>query len=167
MENLQLVKQNNSFTEEKFDHVINSIMLACAVEVPMTIIAGILPNLEFFGRKGTLMFGYGFTAFFAGLIYLYPTKIEVLSCFYKAAISFPFNTILIYTSEVFPTHMKVTALGLSNFFCRFGGFSNPFLIEILFRFDPILPFLALSGFGALGFVFSFMLPYETLGRKIF
>jgi putative MFS transporter len=160
-------KDSKSISEEKFDHIMNSIIISCVFEIPTTIIAGIIPNLESMGRKGTLIFGYIFTALVAFLMYLYPNRLDILSCFYKSVISFPFNTILIYTSEAFPTHLKVTALGLSNFFCRFGGFTNPFIIELLFKINPLMPFLGLSILGALGFVISMMLPYETLGRKIF
>jgi hypothetical protein len=158
---------DNLMTEEKYSEVITSIIFSCLIEVPMTILCAFLPNMKCLGRVGSLKIGYLLVTIFAFLCYFFPEHITVFSCLYKASCSIPFNVILIYTSEIFPTHLKVTALGLSNFFCRFGGFTCPFIIEILFKYSPMLPFVALGLLGLIGLIVTYMLPYETLGMKNF
>lgn len=158
---------DNLMTEEKYSDVINSIILSCLIEVPMTVLCAFLPNMKSLGRVGSLKLGYFLVTIFAFLCYFFPENITIFSCLYKASCSIPFNTILIYTSEIFPTHLKVTALGMSNFFCRFGGFTCPFIIEILFKCSPMLPFIALGFFSLIALVITYMLPYETLGMKNF
>lgn len=74
-----------------------------------------------------------------------------------------FVTVYLFTSEVFPTVVRNSAMGIASVFGRFGGFIAPFVVDIDVEWISIVIFSALAFFAA---VLCCFLP-ETKGIVLF
>jgi hypothetical protein len=167
LEEVQTVKtiKYNTLTADQYDEIIGDIIMSCVFEIPSDIINGFLPNISYLGRLGAIQIGYATSILFSILCFVIPSQMPLYASLLKAAINISFNILYIYTAEAYPTYMRATALGVCNFFCRFGGFTCPFFNEILFRNNPLLPYIGFFLSSILGMIMTFALPFETLGRN--
>ncbi|XP_068129000.1 putative transporter SVOPL isoform X2 [Hyperolius riggenbachi] len=91
--------------------------------------------------------------------------IGILFCL-RALVSANFNTIYIYTAEVYPTVMRAIGMGTSGSLCRIGAMAAPFIAQVLLSASIVG---ALCLFAAVCFicaVSAFTLPIETKGRAL-
>jgi putative MFS transporter len=159
--------QGENITGDKYSNVIYSLKMTCLFEIPVILITPIFLNHKSIGRIGTIYIGFGMCTIFTLLCYFSPGNITFYASVYKAMNEFPFDAINIYTSEIFPTHIKAIALGLSEFFSRFGGFIAPFVVEALYQSNILLPFLSFGVVSLIGVLMALNLPHESLGIKNF
>jgi MFS family permease len=163
----KLKPSNIVMNSEKYNQIINDIMLGCALEIPVTLVNAIIPNIKSIGRVGTLKIGFSLNLILSLMSYYFQSYTIIISSILKALVGLSFNSISIFTSEAFPTYLKVTALGLSNVFCRLGGVATPFVDEFLLQYSIYSPFLGFSLASLIGLIIAFLLPFETLGKEIF
>lgn len=74
-----------------------------------------------------------------------------------------FVQVYLYTSEIFPTVIRNSAMGFASVFARFGGFIAPFVVNIGVEWASILIFSSLAFCGA---ILCYFLP-ETKGMALF
>ena len=160
----QSVKKN-VLTSDQYDEIIGDIIMSCIFEIPSDIANAFLPNISYLGRLGAINLGYATSMLFSIMCFLVPSQMPLYASLLKATINISFNILYIYTAEAFPTYMRATALGVCNFFCRFGGFTCPFFNEILFIKNPLYPYIGFFVTSLLGMIMTFALPFETLGRN--
>jgi len=167
LEKVQMIKtvKNTQITSQQYDEIIGDIIMSCVFEIPSDIVNGFVPNISFLGRLGAINIGYAFSILFSLMCYVFPKQMPLYASLLKATINTSFNILYIYTAEAYPTYMRATAIGVCNFFCRFGGFTCPFLNELLFRSNPLYPFIGFFVTSILGMLMTLALPFETFGRN--
>ena len=74
-----------------------------------------------------------------------------------------YNTISLWTFEVYPTVIRSQGINFAEFFGRVGACLAPFLTSVLQDADPNLPFFIMSGFSLIGALAVLVLP-EMLGK---
>ena len=151
----ELAKEKNENlvkTTNKYDIIISQVMLSCIFEIPSDILTGILPNIKGFGRLGTILLGFVGTFILSFLCIISTNMIPLYSSLIKGFINMSFTLLYVFTLDLFPTYMKTTGLGISNFFSRIGGFTTPFINQYLLRINIHLPYVGFcvsSGFSIL------------------
>ncbi|XP_028931655.1 putative transporter SVOPL [Ornithorhynchus anatinus] len=125
-------------------------------------------GLNFLGRRLTLAITMSCTALFFLLLNVCTTSAGLIGFLFmlRALVSANFNTIYIYTAEVYPTPMRALGMGTSGSLCRIGAMVAPFISQVLMSAS----FLgALCLFAAVCLVCSISaltLPIETRGRAL-
>lgn len=167
LEKVQTVKtvKQSVLTVEQYDEIIGDIIMSCVFEIPSDFANAFLPNISYLGRLGAINVGYVTSILFSIMCYMVPSQMPLYASLLKATINISFNILYIYTAEAYPTYMRATALGVCNFFCRFGGFTCPFLNEFMFLRNPLYPYIGFFLASLLGMIMTFALPFETLGRN--
>ena len=69
--------------------------------------------------------------------------------------------IILYTTELYNTSIRVTGLGFLNAACRVGGMVMPYLLGYSFNFGSTGPFLAFSILCTLAIYFINKIKIET------
>jgi hypothetical protein len=139
-----------------------STALSGLVEIPAYIFAAILIERSWFGRRRTLalfmIFG-GISCFAFKFV-----NVKLLALFGKLAIAASFSIIYIQSTELFPTVIRNSGLGLCSCFARIGGIVAPF-VSLADSITPDAQFLIL---GVLSFVSGMLNLYlpETLNKPM-
>ena len=158
-------KKTTTLNQESYNEIMSNVIISCIFEIPSNILVGILPNIKIIGRKGSINLGFGLSLIFSLVAWLSPKTLTVAASFLKGTISLGFNVLYIYTPEHYPVYMRVTSLGMCNFFSRIGGMVTPLINEILLRKSYLLNFL---GFSIASFIATFLsaiLPSDSLEEK--
>ncbi|XP_013412719.1 putative transporter SVOPL [Lingula anatina] len=124
--------------------------------------------MDLIGRQKTLAVSLVGTGVFFLLIQLCVSR-GVLTFFLfgaRALSSAVFNTVYIYTTEVYPTTVRALGLGSSSAMARLGAMSTPFISQVLLNASLVS---ALWVYGAIAFlcaIDALLLPIETRGRAM-
>ncbi|XP_044137254.1 putative transporter SVOPL [Bufo gargarizans] len=144
----------------------NTMMISTIGEIalnPFNIL-----GINLIGRCLTLGITMTITGVFFLLLIICMSRtglIAILFCL-RALVSANFNTIYIYTAEVYPTVMRAIGMGTSGSMCRIGAMAAPFIAQVLLSASIIG---ALCLFATVCFICAlsaFMLPIETKGRAL-
>lgn len=161
------IKPSNMLTAEQYDVIISDILMTCFFEVPSDISNGFTPNIPWLGRKGAIIVGFMFSSIFCLFCIIHSDFMPFYTCLLRFFINIPYNVLYTYASEAYPTYMRSTAVGISIFFSRVGGFTTPFICDFLFDKNPMYPFLGFFTFSSIGFFVSVSLPFDTLDRTTY
>lgn len=74
-----------------------------------------------------------------------------------------YNTLGLWTFEIFPTVIRSQGTSFCEVFTRIGSTAAPFLTSVLQDISPKLPFFIMAGLALVGVVFSLFLP-ETIHK---
>jgi hypothetical protein len=154
-------------TKEQYNEIIVNVIISCLFEIPTYIINATVPNISYMGRKNTIFLGFLLTFICGCFCFYVPAFIPVGSSLIKGAINISFGVLYTYTIEVYPTYMRTTGLGISNFFSRIGGFTTPMINQVLFKIDHFSPFAGVALSSLLGLILTWLLPFDTLGRSCY
>ncbi|XP_062951227.1 organic anion transporter 3 [Cynocephalus volans] len=88
----------------------------------------------------------------------------VLAVFGKGCLSSSFSCLFLYTSELYPTVIRQTGMGLSNMWARVGSMTAP-LVKITGDVQPFIPNVIYGTIALLGGSAALFLP-ETLNRPL-
>lgn len=77
-----------------------------------------------------------------------------------------FNTIYIYTAEVYPTAVRSLGLGTSSAMARFGAMVTPFVSQVLLDASLVGALFLYGACCLLCAIDAFFLPIETAGREL-
>lgn len=158
-------KKATTLSQESYNEIMSNVIMSCVFEIPSNILVGILPNIKFIGRKGSISLGFGLSLIYSLVVWLYPKTLTVAASFLKGTISLGFNVLYIYTPEHYPVYMRVTSLGMCNFFSRIGGMITPLVNEILLRKSYLLNFIGFSVASLIATFLCAVLPPDSLEEK--
>ncbi|KAG0710128.1 Organic cation transporter-like protein [Chionoecetes opilio] len=149
------------------DNPFTYMVLSGLVEVPAYIFTSFI--VQRFGRKPTLAFFMLFSA--ANLLCLavipaaYSTTIVALAMVGKLGITAGFQTIIFYSSELFPTQVRSRGMGTSYMMSRIGSMVSPFITDLVGTIYPWAPFVIFGTGALLAGAGTFLLP-ETRGQVL-
>ena len=130
------------------------------------IIAGVLVETRFVGRRGTLAIGalitmvlqFGYTQIKT------PAQNVGVSAAITAASNIYYGTIYAYTPEILPSAHRATGYGICVVLNRVGGIAGV-LVGSYANVETTAPLFVCAGLFGLLIILSLMLPFESRGKR--
>ncbi len=145
--------------------IIDQIIMSL-IGLPSQLIAGILCEIKFLGRKNCSLLIL-FLAFVCTVIFIFfPKTYIVLFSLSQSLLGMLVNLILAYICEVYPTKIRDYATGYFFSVNRFGGLISMFIYISLNSLGTWIPYYVYVGLILLNICFIFSLPYETYGQVL-
>ncbi|XP_029896554.1 putative transporter SVOPL isoform X4 [Aquila chrysaetos chrysaetos] len=125
-------------------------------------------GINFLGRRLSLCITMGCTALFFLLLNICTSSTGMIGFLFmlRALVSANFNTIYIYTAEVYPTTMRALGMGTSGSLCRVGAMVAPFISQVLMSASFTGALCLFSSVCVVCAISAFTLPIETKGRAL-
>ncbi|KAI1885150.1 hypothetical protein AGOR_G00217230 [Albula goreensis] len=151
-----------------------NLALSGLAELPSYPVSLYLISQKRFGRRGSLCLFLLVGGVACFIIALLPDREDMglsvvvnkltLSLLGKTGISSAFSIVFIYTTELYPTVLRNTGMGVCSMASRVGGLLAPFIpaLRSVFR---ALPFVVLGAAGISAGMLSLLLP-ETLHQTL-
>ena len=140
---------------------INLIVLPCLLPLIAMV------EVKTFGRKKTLSISFFImgVAGFSTFLDVFPGPIFWL-CLLKVSINSSFMLIYLFTSEMYPTSIRMNAMGQCSAISRIGVMLIVWVAVFLSDISTFLPFLIYGLMGILAFYTISLLTYETLNENM-
>ncbi|RSL62136.1 hypothetical protein CEP53_004859 [Fusarium sp. AF-6] len=153
--------QNPSLNTTWRDYTITSL---CASIGPL--IACVLAEVKFLGRKHTMGIGAVVTAaFFFGYTAVKTSAQNlVLSCCISVCINVYYGTLYAYTAEVLPSAHRTTGNGISVALNRVMGLLSAVIAQVADT-TTVTPLYICAGLFIVLMIVSALLPFEPRGRR--
>ncbi|XP_065795236.1 putative transporter SVOPL isoform X6 [Muntiacus reevesi] len=125
-------------------------------------------GINFLGRRLSLSITMGCTALFFLLLNICTSSAGLIGFLFmlRALVAANFNTIYIYTAEVYPTMMRALGMGTSGSLCRIGAMVAPFISQVLMSASFLGALCLFSSVCVVCAISAFTLPIETKGRAL-
>ncbi|XP_051463930.1 putative transporter SVOPL [Apus apus] len=125
-------------------------------------------GINFLGRRLSLCITMGCTALFFLLLNICTSSTGMTGFLFmlRALVSANFNTIYIYTAEVYPTPMRALGMGTSGSLCRVGAMVAPFIAQVLMSVSFIGALCLFASVCVVCAISAVTLPIETKGRAL-
>ncbi|XP_023045818.2 putative transporter SVOPL [Piliocolobus tephrosceles] len=125
-------------------------------------------GINFLGRRLSLSITMGCTALFFLLLNTCTSSAGLIGFLFmlRALVAANFNTIYIYTAEVYPTAMRALGMGTSGSLCRIGAMVAPFISQVLMSASVLGALCLFSSVCVVCAISAFTLPIETKGRAL-
>ncbi|XP_030741132.2 putative transporter SVOPL [Echinops telfairi] len=125
-------------------------------------------GINFLGRRISLSITMGCTALFFLLLNICTSSSGLIGFLFmlRALVAANFNTIYIYTAEVYPTTMRALGMGTSGSLCRIGAMMAPFIAQVLMSASILGALCLFASVCVVCAISAFTLPIETKGRAL-
>ncbi|XP_037692001.1 putative transporter SVOPL isoform X2 [Choloepus didactylus] len=125
-------------------------------------------GINFLGRRLSLSITMGCTALFFLLLNICTSRAGLIGFLFmlRALVAANFNTIYIYTAEVYPTTIRALGMGTSGSLCRIGAMLAPFISQVLMSASFLGALCLFSSVCFVCAISAFTLPIETRGRAL-
>ncbi|XP_053119448.1 solute carrier family 22 member 13-like [Hemicordylus capensis] len=137
-----------------------------AVEIPSR--ASCIFLLQWLGRKkcqaAWLLLGGIVCLLIPAIPKDFPVIVTVLAVIGKSALAASFSTSYVFSSEVFPTVVRQTSLGLCSMSARVAGILSP-LVGLLDMYHPAIPMVLFGSTALIAGILCFFLP-ETRNKDL-
>ena len=147
------------------DVIMSQIMISIIV-LPGNLISGILTEIKYFGRIFSCIFFYLFSSLFLIAAVIFRQQFSLLYGLTILCLSSAFNISSTYTSELYPTIIRDTALGFFYFWTRISGFSSQFIATGLENSMFLLQYYVMILSSLIAAVIIYFSPIETYGNPI-
>ncbi|XP_058661780.1 putative transporter SVOPL isoform X1 [Ammospiza caudacuta] len=143
-----------------------SMIISTAGEIALNPVNILSINL--LGRRLSLCITMGCTALFFLLLNICTSRAGMVGFLFmlRALVSANFNTIYIYTAEVYPTTMRALGMGTSGALCRVGAMVAPFISQVLMSASFLGALCLFSSVCIICAISAVTLPIETKGRAL-
>ncbi|CAI7993850.1 Synaptic vesicle 2-related protein [Geodia barretti] len=157
---------NESNCEELSNGTYIKIFWTSVAELPGLVVTIII--IEILGRKKTMALeSFGTMAGFLLLFVCSTSEVTTLFLFLTRAFATGvFQTVYVYTPEVYPTSIRASALGLHTTASRIGALLTPFNAQVVFHSSDIAAVSFYAGSCLLLVISSLLLPIETKGKSM-
>lgn len=143
-----------------------TFIISAVFEIPCTIISSVLAEVKSLGRKGSMILSFVLCVIPGILILLSVPGFTVYMIIIRFLTVIPYGIIYIYNNEVYPTSIRATAMGILASMSKVSSIITPFIMIYLFEITMTLPLLYITIVFVLGAIFSYLLPYESIGINI-
>ncbi|XP_031558762.1 organic cation transporter protein-like isoform X2 [Actinia tenebrosa] len=146
-----------------------NFVLTSLVEIPANML--VIDNCNRFGRKKTTIAYFVVGAIACVAVSFIPSGTDDIyyivgrvtgGMLGKMCITVSFNSIYVFSAELFPTMVRNSGMGLMSVVSRVGAATAPFVVQLT-RINPILPFALMGGLAFLASFACWFLP-ETNGK---
>lgn len=141
-------------------------LITSIAEVPGLLLVAVL--IDRIGRKRTVTVTFLASAVSFCLLWICMPRLVETSILFSARtfVTGAFQSMFVYTPEVFPTSVRGTALGVASSAARVGGMITPYVAQVLLHAHVNIG-IGLYGVAALlAAVAGWCLPVETMGRPM-
>ncbi|XP_046846878.1 solute carrier family 22 member 16-like [Xenia sp. Carnegie-2017] len=144
--------------------------LVSLASIPSTFTSIICMNK--FGRRKSLIYGMIISSIASIIAVAIPTDRSntgytigriIMAMICKYAILVSFNTVYIYSSELFPTSVRTIGIGTSSAFARIGSFLSLYVVWLI-RIHALLPYSIVAVLCAVTGAICFKLLPETVNK---
>jgi len=159
--------ETNPTGDDDNDGGVSSVIYSSISALPTVFVAALLVDLKHFGRKNSLFFTFLFGGITCLLAYFqippgFVFWISITKFFFSLAFTLNFQ----FTSELYPTKVRGTGIGMASAFGRIGSIIMPSTVSFLSKLGLLAPYL-MYALGSLSASFGTMLlPYDTAGLEM-
>lgn len=143
---------------------IMKIFISTMIEIFAVALAALVIERKGFGRKNSMIIFYG-CGFISNLL-VFIAKEHLFVGFATASRFFMSITFIFcfqFTSEIYPTKIRTTGIGMANGIGRIGGIVMPWVCVLLVQINIFAPFLFFAGICFISTILSYLLPFDTTG----
>ncbi len=161
LRNMNLENSSNN-SSEFFD-----VFLSVLSELPASVITYYTIEIRCLGRKNSLVLTFFLTSI--SCFVAFAERGSVFMVFATAArffLNMAFLVIYPLTTEVYPTTIRATGLGIASSFSRIGGMVMPWISIASLRIGITGPFLIYGILSFVACVSSGFIPYDTTGIEL-
>ena len=163
IETEEATKSGKTATDDKSS--LWGVVFPVLGEVPASTVAYFIIELNLFGRRKTMIYGFIIASVACLFAFCFPGFILWVTIA-RGVFEAVFLVIFPYTLELYPTIIRVTGLGMSSSFGRLGGIAMPWVSLLLYKVSPKLPYLGFSILGAIGAWCSWTLKFDTTKKEL-
>jgi MFS family permease len=142
------------------------IMWTAGAELPGLLVT--VTIIEIVGRKLTMAFNFSIVLIGFCLLFLCTNELLLTAFLFliRAFATGVFQTMYVYTPEVYPTKVRGAGMGLLYSVARIGAIITPYVAQVLFRASDYAA-ISLYAFSALVLIVqALLLPIETKGKSL-
>jgi len=158
--NLKIDKDNES---EDF----STLMISNVSEMFSCVACAIIVDLQFLGRKYSLVITSALTGIFSIFLFL---EVPPNFVFWVSALKFISGLVncinYLYTSELYPTKIRATGVGMASSVCRIAPMIVPWVVIYMTRVGVFLPYLIFGVVGGVAAFFVYYIKQETYGKEL-
>lgn len=154
---------NSSDTNSR---IISSLYFYSGVSAASIVVSSILIEIRMFGRRGSMVVTYFFGFVAALFMLIHPERLMDYFFIMTLFDTIGFNIMTSYTSELYSSDVRDSAMGYFFFVNRLGSIGSQFLFLKLFTVDLIIPYIVLCVMSLTASICSMMFPFETYGKSL-
>ena len=152
--------------DKKEVDLLKSQLIVCSIGLLSSPVGGYISETELFGRKHVCSVSSFIISMICIAVIFNPQNVVI----YLSAINFcntaSFNSVVNYTSEVYPTRLRDFSGGYFNSFGNFGATITQPLYLYFGTIGDTFAYIITSVFSAICLICCIFLPYETRGKYL-
>ena len=163
---LEKISLNEPKSEDDLND-ITKILISTIIEIVAVGFAAFVIELKSFGRKNSMIIFYGIGGFTCVVVFwMKEVDFVVFATIARFFLSITIIFCFQYTSEIYPTKIRTTGLGMANGVGRMGGIVMPWVCVGLVQVNLFAPFIAFAVLCFISSSFSYLFPYDTTGKDL-
>jgi putative MFS transporter len=147
-------------------YVLKKEIIVILITIPSPILAGLILDIKFIGRKGTIFISFVFLIISLALSLIFTDLNFIFLGFYQFFSNYGANMAAIYAAEVFPSKLRDFSVGLILCFSDLGGGVSQYVFLALRGITPLTPYYFSIGCCVVGCIFACLLSVETYERPL-
>jgi len=164
---LPTVLRNMKMEDEANINEFLQVFVSVACELPSSIIALFIIEIHDLGRKNSLIITFALSSISYFISFgLKRMPFLVMATAARFFLNMSFLIIYPFTTEIYPTAIRTTGLGISSAFSRIGGISMPWISIASLKIGKTGPFLIYGILTSIATISSALIPYDTTGKEL-
>ena len=136
-------------------------------ELPSSFISYYIIEIHFLGRKNSMTITFALTCISCLVAFgTIGNTFLIFATLARFFLNMAFNIIYPFTTEIYPTTIRATGLGIASSFSRIGGMSMPWISIASLKIGITGPFLIYGLLSLWATMCSMLLPYDTTGMEL-